>query len=108
MLSLITRKPATVTAVFDKAVADVRVIEKAQEEKQKTLRAEQEANVKALDAEIAALEAKRKAAQDTFKGKSTANAEAIAAAEKERMLAGKVIKKFADLFGVSAKATDAA
>lgn len=102
-MSLFTKKPTTVTAIFDKAVAEVRVIQDAQVAKQKVLKEEQAENVKILDAEIAALETKREVAQNSFKEKSAANEKAAVAAEKERMLAGTVVQKFADLFGVKAK-----
>lgn len=103
MLGLFTKKPSTVAGVFEKAVEDIRVIQDAQVAEQARLAEEQKAAVAHLDAEQERLNAERKALDDDFKEKSAANAKAKAASEKERMRAGKVIKKFAEMFGVDGK-----
>lgn len=97
-MGLFTKKPTTVSAVFEKAVADVRVIQTAQDAEAAKLEQEQKERAEKLDKEKAALEA-------TFKTESTTNAEAKATADKESEMAGKVITKFSELFGI--ETTDA-
>lgn len=102
-MGLFTKKPTTVLGVFEKAVEDIRVIQDAKVAEANRLAKEQESNVAALEAEQKRLDEEEKRIEQEFRDKSKANADARAAAEKERMAAGKVIKNFAEMFGVAAK-----
>lgn len=102
-MGLFTKKPTTVQAVFEKAVEDIRAIQDNSVAEQKRLSDAQAVNVAKLDAEKKRLEEETRKVEEEFKESSRENASAKVAAEKERMMASKVINNFAEMFGVSAK-----
>lgn len=82
---MLFNKPTTVTAVFEKAVRDVKVIKSAQEAKSTRLKEEQ---------------AKR---EEKFNSDTQFNSNSQQAAIKEASMADAVISKFSELFGIETK-----
>ena len=81
-MSFLSSKPTTVTAVFEAAIADVKVIQEKQNAKSIRLKEEQDIRQKEFDT------------------KTKINTAFQADAAKESALAGNAIDNFATLFGI--------
>ncbi len=98
-MPIFSKKPTTVSGIFEAAIADVKIVQDKQTAIAKKLAGEQTARATKLDEE-------RKALEDKFKAESAVNADAKSTADKEVEMAGTVVSNFANLFGIKDESKD--